>query len=139
MSQDGETGTNSGYATHYQGGVEPRAGLSPCPVGSSEGIGGIPADNAKTASEISPDYKNWRPTRNYDEEANNNVIVKEDWKEGEIEYGRWTSQFDDAENDGNTALHRAPTEVEHGRWATALYKAQAYERSVVTRIGEITT
>ena len=69
MSQDGDTGTDSGHDTRSQEEVEPGAGSSPCPVGSTEKIGEIPAEFAKTVLEIPPDYKNWRPTRNYGEET----------------------------------------------------------------------
>ena len=87
--------------------VESEAQLSSDSTKSSKEIDTVSVEDVeKLASEIAPEYKNWCPPENYDEiEVNNDIIVNEDWKMGDIEYGRWTNQFDDAE-ESNTV--RAP-------------------------------
>lgn len=91
----------------FQDKVEPEAELSSASTLSSNEIDTVSVDDVgKLASEIAPEYENWCPPENYDEkEVNNNILVNEDWKMEDIEYGRWTNQFDDAE-ESNTV--RAP-------------------------------
>ena len=47
---------------------------------------------------IAPEDEDWFPLENSDEGGdNNNNIINEDWSMGDVEYGRWINQFDDAD------------------------------------------
>ena len=56
-------------------------------------------DNEKFAFVIASEDEDWFPSENSDEggDINNNNIINEDWSMGDVEYGRWINQFDDAD------------------------------------------
>ena len=62
------------------------------------------------------------PKKKYDDD----ITDDEDWKRDEIEYGRWTGQFDNAEDIENIAIHRTQQEIENRKWATGLYNGNEY-------------
>ena len=55
----------------------------------------------------------WFPSENSDEggDINNNSIINADWSMGDVEYGRWINQFDDADESKKSTLKPVTEEI----------------------------
>ena len=72
------------------------------------------------AFEITPNQENWVLTE-VNDAVDDDDEAYEDWKAGEIEYGQWTNQFDDAEDVETNTFHESPYMSESGKWTPALH------------------
>ena len=70
-------------------------------------------DNEKFAFVIASEDEDWFPSENSDEggDINNNNIINADWSMGDVEYGRWINQFDDADESKISTLHSVTEEI----------------------------
>ena len=62
---------------------------------------------------IAPEDEDWFPSENSDEggDINNNSIINADWSMGDVEYGRWINQFDDADESKKATLQSVTEEM----------------------------
>ena len=70
-------------------------------------------EKEKFAFVIAPEDEDWFPSENSDEggDINNNNIINEDWSMGDVEYGRWINQFDDADESKKSTLQSVTEEI----------------------------
>ena len=71
-------------------------------------------EKEKFASVIASEDEDWIPSENSDEGGdinNNNIIINADWSMGDVEYGRWINQFDDADESKKSTLMPVTEEI----------------------------